>query len=101
MAPESQPTVSASVHARLRREILRGELELGAVLPPEPELAQQLGADQGAVREAIDRLERAGLVANVQAGARVQDWRRSGDMDLLFDLATNRRDPNSMCSRTC
>lgn len=88
-------TVSAQVHARLRREILGGFVAPGTLLPPERDLAMKLGANRGAVREALKRLEQAGLVQIVQgSGARVVDWHQSGGLDLLFDLATIGRDPD-------
>ena len=88
-------TVSESVHRRLRRDILSGKLKPGTLLPPERELSAELGANRGAVREALKRLEQANLVRIVQgAGARIQDWRRSGGVDLLFDLATISGEPD-------
>ena len=49
------------VYAELRADIVRGQLKPGARLV-ELELAEQAGTSQGPVREALQRLEREGLV---------------------------------------
>jgi GntR family transcriptional regulator, transcriptional repressor for pyruvate dehydrogenase complex len=48
--------------ARLRELILSGELEPGSQLPPEQELASQLGVSRGSMREAVRALTHARLV---------------------------------------
>jgi DNA-binding FadR family transcriptional regulator len=89
MADPSEPRrVSDTVHERLRAEILDGRLAPGDAVPSERALAEDLGVNRHAVREALKRLEQAGLVRITQGGAtRVQDWRDHGGMDLLLDLA--------------
>jgi DNA-binding FadR family transcriptional regulator len=82
------PRVSDQVHERLRAEIVNGRLAPGDAVPSERTLSEQLGVNRHAVREALKRLQQSGLVAISQGGAtRVQDWRTSGSLDLLFDLA--------------
>jgi GntR family transcriptional repressor for pyruvate dehydrogenase complex len=49
------PLTEAAI-ARMREMIARGELEPGARLPPETELAQLLGASRNTVREAVRAL---------------------------------------------
>jgi DNA-binding FadR family transcriptional regulator len=50
-------------------------------------LAHELGCNRHAVREAVKRLQQAGLVAVSHGGAtRVLDWRASGGLDLLAQL---------------
>jgi GntR family transcriptional repressor for pyruvate dehydrogenase complex len=86
--PIQRALLSDAVHGRLRAAILSGELAPGEALPSERELSASLQVNRNAVREALKRLEHAGLVAINQGGAtRVQDWRTSGGIDLLFDLA--------------
>jgi DNA-binding FadR family transcriptional regulator len=89
MADPSEPRrVSDAVHERLRAEILDGRLAPGDAVPSERALAEDLGVNRHAVREALKRLEQAGLVRITQGGAtRVQDWRDHGGVDLLLDLA--------------
>lgn len=79
--------VSDVVHDRLRSSILDGELAPGDAVPSERVLASDLGVNRHAVREALKRLEQAGLIRITQGGAtRVLDWRDHGGMDLLLDL---------------
>jgi DNA-binding FadR family transcriptional regulator len=79
--------VSEVVHERLRRQILEGELAPGDPVPSERALADELGVNRHAIREALKRLEQAGLVRISQGGpTRVLAWRESGGLELLFDL---------------
>lgn len=79
---------SDMVHDRLRLAILRGDLEAGGALPSERELSSTYRVNRHAVREAIKRLQQSGLVQVSQGGAtRVLDWRETGGLDLLDDLA--------------
>jgi len=48
---------------RLRALIVNGELAPGARLPPEPELAAQLGISRGSVREAVRALTHARMLS--------------------------------------
>jgi GntR family transcriptional repressor for pyruvate dehydrogenase complex len=83
-------TRSASIHARLRAAILDGTHAPGAALPSERRLSEELGAGRHAVREALKRLQQAGLVVISQGGAtRVRDWRRHGGLDLLLALGAD------------
>jgi DNA-binding FadR family transcriptional regulator len=80
--------VSEQVHERLRAEIVTGRLAPGDPVPSERTLSEQLGVNRHAVREALKRLQQAGLVQISQGGAtRVRDWRATGGLELLFDLA--------------
>src|SRR3712207_7349683 len=80
-------TLSSQIHARLRADILRGRYAPGDALPSERRLSEELDASRHGVREALKRLQEAGLVAISQGGAtRVRDWRRHGGLDLLLTL---------------
>jgi GntR family transcriptional repressor for pyruvate dehydrogenase complex len=69
-------------------EILSGAFAPGDPLPSERALSDELHVSRHAVREAIKRLLQAGLVEVAQGGhTRVRDWRRSGGLDVLADLA--------------
>jgi GntR family transcriptional regulator, transcriptional repressor for pyruvate dehydrogenase complex len=82
--------LSDRIHSRLRAEILSGALPAGAAVPSERRLSDQLGASRHAVREALKRLQEAGLVRISQGGAtRVRDWRHDGGLDLLLALAAS------------
>lgn len=78
---------SERVHAALRDEILGGSLEPGAAVESERTLAERFGVHRQSVREALKRLEQAGLVRISHGGAtRVLDWRDSGGLEILADL---------------
>lgn len=81
--------VSDVLHDRLRAEILSGELEAGEAVSSERTLAERHGVNRHAVREALKRLQQAGLIRITQGGAtRVLDWREHGGLDLLLDLVS-------------
>ncbi len=82
---------SDTVHDRLRDEILSGALAPGDAVPSERDLSDELGVNRHAVREAVKRLQQARLVTVSQGGAtRVLDWRVTGGLDLLLDVALAR-----------
>ncbi len=62
-----------AVAGQIQSKILDGTLRAGDRLPPERELAQQLGVNRSSVREALKKLEQLRLVAIQQgSGIRVQ-----------------------------
>lgn len=78
---------SDTVHGALRAAILDGTLAPGDPLPSERALAAEHGVNRHAVREAVKRLQQAGLVHVTHGGAtRVLDWRTHGGLELLTDL---------------
>ncbi|MES1193653.1 MAG: winged helix-turn-helix domain-containing protein, partial [Solirubrobacterales bacterium] len=80
-------TRSAEIHRVLRTAILDGRYAPGAALPSERALSEELGASRHAVREALKRLQQAGLISISQGGStRVRDWRRHGGLDLMLAL---------------
>lgn len=86
-ADRTRPLASDEAHNRLRGQILSGELVPGDPLPSERSLSEEMGINRHAVREALKRLQQAGLVRISQGGAtRVLDWPRTAGLDLLFDL---------------
>ena len=95
-APPS-PTVSGRIHAQLRADILAGRYEAGEALPSERRLSDELDTSRHAVREALKRLQQAGLVSISQGGAtRVRDWRHHGGLELLLDLAAKGDAPETL-----
>ena len=82
--PVERQSLSDAVFEQLRNQILRGERLPGSSLPAERSLCAALGVNRSAVREALRRLEQAGLVAVRQRDAsRVLDYRESASLDLL------------------
>ncbi|MEA2157440.1 MAG: hypothetical protein QOE11_3580 [Solirubrobacteraceae bacterium] len=87
MISASRTPLSESIFVRLRDGILSDRPPAGEPLPSERVLAEELGCNRHAVREAVKRLQQAGLVAVSHGGAtRVLDWRATGGLDLLAAL---------------
>lgn len=79
---------SEEVHDRLLADVLEGRLAPGDPLPGERALSEAFGVNRHAVREALKRLQQAGVVQVSHGGAtRVTDWRRTAGLDLLTSLA--------------
>lgn len=88
------------VHARLRAEILEGRLAPGAAVPSERALADELEVNRHAVREALKRLEQAGLVRISQGGpTRVREWRETAGLEVLLDLVAGPDGPPAALAR--
>jgi len=87
-------TRSAEIHRALRTAILDGSYAPDSALPSERQLSEELGASRHGVREALKRLQQAGLIAITQGGAtRVRDWRRHGGLDLMLALGAEGEPP--------
>jgi len=77
-------SASARVFETLAESIFDGRLRPGDPLPPERELARDTGVTRGVIREAVKRLQQAGLLASQQgSGHRVLDYRQHGGLDLM------------------
>jgi GntR family transcriptional regulator, transcriptional repressor for pyruvate dehydrogenase complex len=80
-------TVSGSVFTRLVEEILSGRWPAERPAPSERELALTLQVNRHSVREALKRLQQAGLVRIGQGGkTMVLDWRSNAGLDMLAAL---------------
>lgn len=62
------PRISDAVAASLEKRILEGSLKPGDRLPPERELAADLGVSRPSLREAIQKLASKGMVQSRQGG---------------------------------
>ena len=92
---------SSAVHQRLREQILSGELAPGDAVPSERVLSEELGVNRHAVREALKRLQQAGLVRIAQGGAtRVRDWRDSAGLEVMLDLVEHGDEPPAELMRS-
>lgn len=97
MAGPTSTTASSRIHAQLRGDILGGRYAAGDALPSERRLSEELETSRHGVREALKRLQQAGLVSISQGGAtRVRDWRRHGGLELLLDLAAEGDAPEAL-----
>lgn len=86
--------VSEAVYVQLCGQILSGELQPGEALQSERSLVDALGVSRHAIREAVKRLQQAGLVEVSQGGATtVLDWRLHGGLDLLPQLSRRTSGP--------
>ncbi|MDQ2622855.1 MAG: GntR family transcriptional regulator [Actinomycetota bacterium] len=94
ISPGNSLSASQRVHVSLRSEILDGNLHPGDALSSERILAEQFEVNRHAVREALKRLEQAGLVQITHGGAtRVLDWRDAAGLEVLLDLTGDSSDP--------
>ncbi|VFB00644.1 FadR/GntR family transcriptional regulator [Nocardia cyriacigeorgica] len=84
LQPVVKRSVSADVFEQIADDMLSGELAPGTALPSERQLAERLGVSRPAVREALQRLSAAGLVAVRQGDATtVLDYRRGAGLEVL------------------
>lgn len=80
-------TVSDAVFSRFVAEILSGRWPAGEPVPSERELALAWQVNRHAVREALKRVQQAGLVRISHGGkTRVLDWRTHAGLDVLSRL---------------
>ena len=74
---------------KVRDQIRDGKLRTGDKLPPEREMAQQLGTSRNALREALRSLEHAGLISlhkGARGGAFITDGNPSAVVQSMEDL---------------
>lgn len=92
LAAVRRQSLSESVYQQLKLKIVSHEIAAGDALPSERTLTEMLGVNRGAVREAIKRLQQAGLIAVRQGGNHVVlDYREEGGLDLLAALLVDRQ----------
>ncbi|MFN8150393.1 MAG: GntR family transcriptional regulator [Solirubrobacterales bacterium] len=100
-SPETSRLASAAVHQRLREQILGGALAPGDPIPSERTLSEELGVNRHAVREALKRLQQAGLVRISQGGAtRVRNWRDEAGLEVLLDVVEHGSEPPAEMMRS-
>ncbi len=88
----SQPRME-ELYEALRTRILSDEWPRGTRLPGERELAERYDTNRNTLREAIRRLEQAGLVSVRHGqGVTVSDFRRTGGLDLVAPFLAAGRD---------
>jgi DNA-binding FadR family transcriptional regulator len=85
--PES---IRAQVTREIERKIFSGELAIGERLPPERELAEQLGVSRSLVNLAILDLESMGFLRIVpRQGTFVADYKTQSTPQMLLSLMTS------------
>lgn len=106
MSPPKVPArasglASAGVHDVLRARILNGDLAPGDAVPSERILSETMAVNRHAVREALKRLQQAGLIQITHGGAtRVLDWRSSAGLEVLLDLVRESNEPTGELIRS-
>src|SRR5690349_9159928 len=84
LSPVTRRTIPDDVFEQIMSNVLNGEMAPGEALPSERKLAEVLGVSRPVVREALKRLNAAGLVEVRQGDATtVRDYRRHAGLDLL------------------
>lgn len=84
-APEKPAELTEN---RLVEAILDGTFAINSTLPPERDLAEQLGVTRPTLREALQRLSRDGwLEIHHGKATRVRDYWREGNLTILGTIA--------------
>lgn len=84
LKPVPRQSLSESVFLQLQDKIVRREFAPESPLPSERALSEALAVNRGAVREAIKRLQQAGLVAVRQGGNHlIRDYESEAGLELL------------------
>lgn len=87
LQPVARSAVSDTVYGQLVNEILTGRIPAGEAMPSERELALTFQVNRHAVREALKRVQQAGLIRITHGGkTRVLDWRSSVGLEALSAL---------------
>lgn len=91
-AAVEKQSLSDSVYRQLKRKIVNRELAAGEELPGERSLSEMFGVNRNSVREAIKRLQQAGLVEVRHGGNHmVLDYRQEAGLELLPSLVIDER----------
>jgi GntR family transcriptional regulator, transcriptional repressor for pyruvate dehydrogenase complex len=97
-AASTSPVIFRPIHTRrafeeicerIREQLALGVLKPGDKLPPERDLAQQLGVSRNVLREALRTLEMAGVLRlqkGVKGGAFIQEGDTSRMNDVMRDM---------------
>lgn len=90
IGPVQRTSLADAVFQQILDRIVAGRFTSGEGLPSERALSEQLGVSRTAVREALVRLQQAGLVVTRHGGeSRILDYRRSAGLDLLPQLVVD------------
>jgi len=87
LSPLTKTRLHQEIVEQMKDRIIRGDLRPGTRLPPERELAEQLGVNRTTVREALHKLESMGLLQIKHgSGIFVKDFLESGSLELARHL---------------
>ena len=81
------PSMKELFITELQNMILSGQLEIGAKLPPERELAESMQVSRAVINSGISELEKKGfLVVKPRIGTFVADYEKNGTIDTLIAI---------------
>ena len=101
LQPVVRRSVPDEVFDQVLAEVVDGEIPVGDPLPSERRLAEVLGVSRPAVREALQRMARTGLVQVRQGGATtVRNYRKYAGLDLLPHLLVRHGDLDPAVARS-
>lgn len=90
LAPLTRRSVVDEAYEALSSRVLHGVWAPGEKLPTEQELSSALGVGRSTVREALNRLASAGLIAIPHGGTkRVLDWRDHAGLGVLSSVVVS------------
>lgn len=90
LTPIPRQSLSDALYRQLLDAIVDGDIAPGQALPAERALAEQAGVNRQAVREALQRLRRTGLIRVVHGGgAYATNWRRDADVAAMPEFVTD------------
>jgi len=84
--------ISDEIFEQVRKLIVEGKLKPGDKLPPERELASQMGVSRPTLREAIHKLEARGLLEQRQGGGTFVKSLGNETLDFAFEEYANKKD---------
>lgn len=83
--------ISDEIFEQIRKLIVEGKLRPGDKLPPERELATQMGVSRPTLREAINKLEARGLLEQKQGGGTFVKSLGDETLDFAFEEYANKK----------
>jgi len=83
--------ISDEIFEQVRKLIVEGKLKPGDKLPPERELASQMGVSRPTLREAINKLEARGLLEQRQGGGTFVKSLGNETFDFAFEEYANKK----------
>lgn len=83
--------ISDEIFAQIKNLIVEGKLKPGDKLPPERELAKQMGVSRPTLREAINKLEARGLLEQRQGGGTYVKSLGDETLDFAFEEYANKK----------
>ena len=82
----------AKIYDVLKREIMEGELAIGELLPPEPELEKRFNVSRTTIRRAVELLSRDGFVQAQQGrGTHVLDYKTKQNVNTVTSISETLR----------